>query len=79
MLSIKQGGIKYHFWVFGLTWPGNEPRSPGPLVSIISKVNLIAQLEFKLAYYYVTNQHDTYCAMPPSTFWTREGGDIFDW
>ena len=31
MLSVKQGGIKYHFCVFGMTWPGIEPRSPEPL------------------------------------------------
>ena len=24
MLSVKQGGIKYHFWVFGMTQPGIE-------------------------------------------------------
>ena len=29
MLNVKQGGIKYHFWVFGMTRPGIEPRSPG--------------------------------------------------
>ena len=23
MLSAKQGGIKYHFWVFGITRPGD--------------------------------------------------------
>ena len=34
MLSIKQGGIKYHFNVFGMTRPGIEPRSPGPLMNI---------------------------------------------
>ena len=34
MLSVKQGGIKYHFKVFGRTRPGIEPRSPGPLVNI---------------------------------------------
>ena len=28
MLSVKQGGIKYHFWVFGMTRRGIEPRSP---------------------------------------------------
>ena len=28
-LSVKQGGIKYHFWVFGMTRPGIECRSPG--------------------------------------------------
>ena len=29
MLSVKQGGIKYHFWVVGMTRPGLETRSPG--------------------------------------------------
>ena len=33
MLSIKQGSIKYHFWVFGMTQPGMEPRSPSPLAN----------------------------------------------
>ena len=33
MLSIKQGGIKYHFWVFSMTRPGIEPRSPGLLAN----------------------------------------------
>ena len=32
MQIVKQGGIKYHFFLeFGMTWPGIEPRSPGPL------------------------------------------------
>ena len=31
MLSVKQSGIKYIFWVFGKTWPGIEPQSPRPL------------------------------------------------
>ena len=32
LLSVKQGGIKYHFLkIFGMTQPGIEPRSPGPL------------------------------------------------
>ena len=30
MLSANQGGIKNHFWVVSMTWPGIEPRSPGP-------------------------------------------------
>ena len=34
MLSVKLGGIKYHFWVFGMTRPGIEPRSPRPLAQI---------------------------------------------
>ena len=29
MLSIKQGGIQYHFFVFGMTQAKIEPRSPG--------------------------------------------------
>ena len=29
MLSVNQGGIKYHFWVFGMTRPGIEPGLPG--------------------------------------------------
>ena len=24
------------FWVFGMTWPGIEPRSPGPLANTLS-------------------------------------------
>ena len=36
MLSVKQGGIKFHFFkVFGMTRPGIEPRSPGPLANPI--------------------------------------------
>ena len=33
MLSVKQGGIKYHFWVFGMTRLGIEPRFPRPLAN----------------------------------------------
>ena len=39
MLSVKQGGIKYHIlslW-YDLTWI--EPRSPGPLANILTKKN----------------------------------------
>ena len=36
MLSVKQGGIKYHFLVFGMTQPGIEPRSPGPLANTLT-------------------------------------------
>ena len=35
MLSVKEGGIKYHLKVFGMTRPGIEPRSPGPLTNTI--------------------------------------------
>ena len=35
LLSVKQGGIKYHFWVFGMTLPGIEPVSPGSLANTL--------------------------------------------
>ena len=35
MLCAKQAGVKYHFWLFGMTQPGIEPRSPGPLAKIL--------------------------------------------
>ena len=35
MLLIKQGGIKYHFWVFGTNQPGIEPWFPGPLTNTL--------------------------------------------
>ena len=40
MLSVKQGGINNHFWVFGMTWPGIELWSPEPLANTL----LISQL-----------------------------------
>ena len=39
MLSVKQGGIKYYFWVFGMTRPGIEPISPGPLMNTLTIKN----------------------------------------
>ena len=34
ILSVKQGSIKYYlFKFFAMTWPGIEPRFPGPLVN----------------------------------------------
>ena len=33
MLSVKQGGIKYDFWVFGMIQPGIEPQSSRPLAN----------------------------------------------
>ena len=35
MLSVEQGSIKYHFFVFGMTRPGIEPHSPRPLANIL--------------------------------------------
>ena len=36
LLRVKQGGIKYHFWVFGMTQPEIKPRSPGPLANTLT-------------------------------------------
>ena len=33
--SVKQGCIKYHFLVFGMTRPGFEPWFPGPLANTL--------------------------------------------
>ena len=35
MLSVKQGRIRYHFWVFGMTRLGIEPHYPGPLANTL--------------------------------------------
>ena len=35
-LSVEQGGIKYIFWVFGMTRPGIELRSPWPLANTLT-------------------------------------------
>ena len=36
MMSVKQGGIKYYFWVFGMTRPGIEAQSLGPLANTLT-------------------------------------------
>ena len=47
MLSVNQGGIKYHFWVFGMTQPGIEPGTPGPLANtlLIRPYNRVQKLQ----------------------------------
>ena len=42
MLSVKQRGIKYYFWVFGMTRPGIELLYPGPLANTLL-IKLMAQ------------------------------------
>ena len=44
MLSIKQGGIKYYFWVFGMTQHAIEPQSP---------VNTLPTPSFKIVLFVV--------------------------
>ena len=42
MLSVKQGGIKYHFWVFGMIRLGIKPRSRRPLANTLLMARLIS-------------------------------------
>ena len=35
VLSVQEGGIEYHFWVFVMTRPGIEPQRPGLLASSV--------------------------------------------
>ena len=45
MLSVKQGDIKHHFWVFGITRPGIEPRFTGLLaLTLLIVLNTTVQL-----------------------------------
>ena len=43
LLTIKQGGIKDHFWVFGMTRLRIELRSSGPVANTLL-IQLMAQL-----------------------------------
>ena len=47
MLSVKQGGIKYYFWVFSMTPPETEPRLPGPFANTLP-TNQIKTLDSEL-------------------------------
>ena len=48
MLSVKQGGIKYNFfWVFGMTWPGIESRSPRPLANTLTIMPMSSTIKQK--------------------------------
>ena len=53
MLNVKQGGIKYHFFlVFGMFQPGIEPRSLGPLVNTL----LIRPMAVLYIYLYISRE-----------------------
>ena len=52
MLSVKQGGIKYHFWVFVMTRPVIEPRYPGPLANILTIMHMFKEI--------IANQNSSY-------------------
>ena len=40
MLSVKQGGIKCYFWVFGMTLPGFEPQSFRQLANTLTIMSM---------------------------------------
>ena len=40
-MSVKQGGINYHFWVFGMTRPEIELQSPGSLANTLTILPLV--------------------------------------
>ena len=48
MMMIKQGGIKYHFLVFGMTRTGSEPLSPRLLENTLLIRPLLAILVLKI-------------------------------
>ena len=40
MMSVKQGGINWHFWVFGITQARIEPRRSGPLGNTLTVMSI---------------------------------------
>ena len=48
ILSAKQGGIKYHFWVFGMTRPGIECLSPEPLENTLTTMPISGVLYIEI-------------------------------
>ena len=40
MLNVKQGGIKYHFSVFGMTRQRIDPRSLGPVANTLTIIRM---------------------------------------
>ena len=55
MLSVKQGGIKYHFWVFGMTRPGIERRSPGPLANTLTPRPSVTKMKTSFLNFFLDN------------------------
>ena len=37
MLCVKQGSMKYHFWLFGMTWNGIEPPFAAPEANTLNQ------------------------------------------
>ena len=58
MLSVKQGGVKYHFWVFGITRPMIEPQSPRLLLNTIpARPTKCKQVDCRKFHIFFCNQH----------------------
>ena len=65
MLSVKQRGIKYHFFVFGMTRPGTEPRSLGLMVNSVATEKMCSFIDPTISAvldqpYLVSNYSDVY-------------------
>ena len=50
MLNVKQAGIKYHFWVFGMSRRGIETVFPGSLAKtqLVRPMDLFQTIQFSL-------------------------------
>ena len=58
MLSVKQGGIKYQFLVFGITRPGIEPRYPEPLTNTLpSRTNIYIYIYMEMILFFTNVTH----------------------
>ena len=55
ILSVKQGCIKYHFWVFGMTRPWIEPKSPGSLANILT-IMPMSRLKYSCCFLWVNSR-----------------------
>ena len=50
MLNVKQGDIKYHFWVFSMTQPGIELRSSGSFANTIIIMPMSGTVKISFTY-----------------------------
>ena len=55
--AVKQGGIKYHFWVFGMTRPRIEPRSSRPLANSTHFIYIIHRQTFVVSQLFTMARH----------------------
>ena len=50
-----QGSLKYHFWVFGMTRPGIEARSPGSFANTLAMMSMSGN--YKVAKHFLIPQY----------------------